>query len=115
MGDENDEDKARLSDHVKGVLQKSEELADALQSLQSTNQSLKFYANKLLVKLKEFNDDFGDDKPTNKCSVCYMRPRTHALTPCGHLFCELCSVRCQTRNQCLVCRGEPVGVLKIFG
>ena len=106
MEPENSEDTDRLSDHMKSVLRKSDQLADALQSLQSTNQSLKFYTNKLLVKLKEFNDNFSDDTPTNKCGVCYMRNRTHALTPCGHLFCELCVSRCKNRNQCFVCRAE---------
>ena len=43
----------RLADDVKEVLRKSEQLSDALQTLQSTNHSLKFYSNKLLVKLKE--------------------------------------------------------------
>lgn len=109
------EDNPRMSDHMKGVLQKSEELSDALQSLQSTNSSLKFYTNKLLVKLKEFTDNFSDNNPTNKCNVCFMRPRTHAMAPCGHLFCELCANRCQTRNQCFICRSEPDGVLKVFG
>ena len=104
----------RLTDELKGVLHKSEALADALQSLQSTNSSLKFYTNKLLVKLREFAEQFSDDKPTHKCSVCYMRERTHAIVPCGHVFCELCVTRCQTRNQCFVCRGEPTGILKVF-
>ena len=112
---EHEEEETRLGDHLQSILKKSDELSDALQSLQSTNSSLKFYSNKLLVKLKEFTDHFAQDKPTNNCSVCYMRPRTHAITPCGHLFCELCSVRCQRRNQCFVCRGEPDGVLKVFG
>jgi len=105
----------RLSDDLKAVLQKSEELGDALHSLQSTNSSLKFYANKLLVKLKEFTNQFADDKPTTKCHICYVREKTHALVPCGHSMCELCITRCQTRNRCFVCRGEPTGVLKVFG
>ena len=104
-----------LSDDLKSVLQKSEELGDALHSLQSTNSSLKFYANKLLVKLKDFTDQFADDKPTTKCHICYVREKTHALVPCGHSMCELCITRCQTRNRCFVCRGEPTGVLKVFG
>ena len=113
--EENDEEEIRLGDHLKSVVQKSEELADALQSLQSTNSSLRFYSNKLLVKLKEFTDNFAQDKPTNKCAVCYLRERTHALTPCGHLFCDSCVARCQRRNQCFICRGAPEGVLKVFG
>ena len=64
MESENSEDNERLSSYMKNVLLKSEELADALQSLQSTNQSLKFYTNKLLVKLKEFNSNFSDSNPT---------------------------------------------------
>ena len=112
--EEDEEDNSRLCDDLKGVLRKSEELSDALQSLQSTNSSLKFYANKLLVKLKEFSDSFADDKPTTKCHICYVRDKTHALVPCGHSMCELCITRCQTRNRCFVCRGEPTGVLKIF-
>ena len=112
---EEEEKETSLGDHLKSVLQKSEELADALQSLQSTNSSLRFYSNKLLVKLKEFTQNFAQDKPTNNCSVCYLRERTHALNPCGHLFCELCVARCQRRNQCFICRGAPDGVLKVFG
>lgn len=113
--EEKDDNDTRLCDDIKGVLKKSEELADALQSLQSTNSSLKFYANKLLVKLKEFTDSFADENPTTKCHICYVRDKTHALRPCGHTMCELCITRCQRRNQCFVCRGEPEGVLKIFG
>ena len=113
--DDDSDSELRLSEHMKGVLQKSEELADALQSLQSTNSSLKFYTNKLLVKLKEFNDNFSDTNPTNKCNICFMRDRTHVIRPCGHYFCELCVTRCQTRNQCFVCRAEPKGVVKVFG
>lgn len=110
-----EEENRRLTDELKNVLQKSEALADALQSLQSTNASLKFYSNKLLVKLKEFADNFSDLEPTNKCTVCYIREKTHALAPCGHMLCELCVQRCQTRNRCFVCRGETTGSLKIFG
>ena len=109
------EDDSRLCGELKSLLVKSEALADALQSLQSTNSSLKFYSNKLLVKLKEFTDCFADDNPNTNCSVCYMRPKTHALSPCGHVFCELCVTRSQRRNQCFVCRGEPKGVRKVFG
>ena len=115
MESDETEDNSRLCDDLKGVLQKSEQLADALQSLQSTNSSLKFYANKLLVKIKEFTDTFADDKPTSKCHICYIRDKTHALKPCGHTMCELCGTRCQTRNQCFVCRAAPEGVLKVFG
>ena len=104
----------RLCDDLKGVLQKSEQLADALQSLQSTNASLKFYANKLMVRIKEFTDTFADDKPTSKCNICYIRDKTHALLNCGHTMCELCVTRCQTRNQCFVCRAAPEGILKVF-
>ena len=110
------EEKApRLADDVREVLRKSEQLSDALQTLQSTNHSLKFYSNKLLVKLKEFAEKFGDETPTLKCAICYVRARTHALVPCGHSMCVLCIKRCQDRSRCFVCRGEPTGVLKIFG
>jgi hypothetical protein len=109
-----EEDDSRLCDDLKGVLRKSEELADALHSLQSTNSSLKFYANKLLVKLNEFTSNFSDKKPTTKCNICYVRNKTHALIGCGHSMCLPCITRCQTRNQCFVCRAAPEGVLKIF-
>ena len=115
MESEDTEDDSRLCDEIKGLLHKSEELADALQSLQSTNSSLKFYANKLLVKLKQFTDSFADDKPTTKCHICYVRDKTHAITPCGHTMCELCVTRCQPRNKCFVCRTVPEGVLKVYG
>ena len=105
----------RLTDDLKEVLRKSEQLATALQTLQSTNSSLKFYSNKLLVKLKEFANQFSDENPTQKCPICYGRDRSHALVPCGHSMCSLCIKRCQDRSRCFVCRGEPTGVLKVFG
>ena len=103
-----------LSDDIKSVLQKSDDLADALQSLQSTVGSLKFYSNKLIVKLRDFAFNFSDDKPTQSCRICYVRNKTHVLVPCGHSMCELCVGRCQRRKQCFVCRGEPTSVLIIF-
>jgi len=109
------EDDTRFSDDLKAVLRKSEELGDALHSLQSTNTSLKFYASKLIVRLNEFTEQFSDDKPTTQCNICYVREKTHALVPCGHSMCQHCIARCQTRNRCFVCRGEPTGVLKVFG
>ena len=111
---ETEEKTPRLADDVKEVLRKSEQLSDALQTLQSTNHSLRFYSNKLLVKLKEFTEQFSDETPTRKCAICYVRPRTHALVPCGHSMCDVCIKRCQERR-CFVCRGSPTGVLKIFG
>ena len=113
--DEAKENNSKLCDDLKGVLRKSEELGDALHSLQSTNSSLKFYVNKLMVKLKEFTDSFADDNPTTKCNICYVRDKTHALVPCGHSMCESCINRCQNRNHCFVCRTAPDGILKIFG
>jgi hypothetical protein len=50
--------------------------------------------------------------PTPTCTICMSREVTHAITPCGHTFCEEC-----TRNQmtsCYVCRVQVRDKLRLY-
>ena len=39
------------------------------------------------------------------CPVCKTHPRSHALVPCSHLFCENCS---KGIKKCPTCRGPVI-------
>jgi hypothetical protein len=50
--------------------------------------------------------------PAPTCTICMVREVTHAITPCGHTFCEEC-----TRNQmtaCYVCRVQVRDKLRLY-
>ena len=50
-------------------------------------------------------------KDEKECSICMDRPKSHALAPCGHVFCEECSGLVQN---CPVCRAKKTSILKIY-
>ena len=112
MSSEN-EDPALITS-VNALIEQSHVLHASLNTLISTNSSLRFYANKLLSKMGEFTTHFG--KMDNvKCAICFAEEKTHALIPCGHAMCEQCVLRCTRRNSCFVCRSATENSLKIFG
>lgn len=53
------------------------------------------------------------EKSSNTCSVCYDRKAEVALKPCGHVYCESCVSRIDTRR-CPKCRDLINGQLKLY-
>ena len=53
------------------------------------------------------------EKSSNTCSVCYDRKAEVALKPCGHVYCESCVARIDTRR-CPKCRDLINGQLKLY-
>ena len=102
----------KMQQSIEQVLLKTEHLQEALQTLSSTNSSLRFYCKKLLTKIGDFSTDFA--KLGNTCTICFEETRDHCLNPCGHLMCESCSKRCLQDHKCFVCRGEPENSIKIY-
>ena len=50
-----------------------------------------------------------------QCTVCLERPRTHALTPCGHrCLCERCANLAALEYACPICRAKATGLLRIY-
>ncbi len=93
---------------------KTIELAEALTTLQSTNNSLQFYSKKLEHKLKNLgNSFFPNEVQTKKCQVCCVLARDHVVLPCSHVFCQACSTRA-LRTRCHVCRNTVKEVIKLF-
>lgn len=83
-----------------------------LKKIQRLNADLQEKAEKTLRSVR---DMVGTVKPAKKnCSVCYTRERTHALVPCGHLFCESCSERAIRSNRCFVCRSAIESSMRCF-
>ena len=50
----------------------------------------------------------------HECPVCLIAPSTHAAVPCGHVFCEPCSVHLSNGTQCHVCRCPVTSVMRLF-
>ena len=52
---------------------------------------------------------------TKECIICLSRPRTHVVTPCGHmLYCEDCVQSCLERG-CAACRRRVESACRVFG
>jgi hypothetical protein len=53
------------------------------------------------------------DKPTGpSCTICMTKEVTHAIAPCGHTFCDLCSAKQLT--SCYICRAQIRDRLRIY-
>ena len=103
-----------FTESIQHMLTVTQELHDCLQSLTSTNSSLRFYCTKLLTKLHEFTKAFAK-LAAEKCGICFEGPKNYCLYPCGHIMCETCCTRCITDNSCFVCRAVPQRSIKTFG
>ena len=69
-----------FSDIAKAMQEKSKELDDHLTHLKKLNEELRDRSEKILVALEKL---VGCTKNNDKsCTVCYSRPRTHAVL-CG--------------------------------
>ena len=99
--------------HTKGL-----ELNEHLADLKTHNDTLIASSSKVLQGLTNLVGTVASPSrpaasPT--CMVCYSRPPTHALVPCGHAsICMNCAERVKTRNRCPVCRGRVEDHLKIY-
>lgn len=47
------------------------------------------------------------------CSICVEEQVSHALTPCGHTFCQNC-IRKHTSNACFICRTNVREKIRLF-
>jgi hypothetical protein len=47
------------------------------------------------------------------CSICIEEGVSHALTPCGHTFCQNC-IRKHTGNACFICRANVRDRVKLY-
>jgi len=47
------------------------------------------------------------------CSICVEDTVSHALTPCGHTFCQNC-IRKHTSNVCFICRANVRDKIKLY-
>lgn len=47
------------------------------------------------------------------CSICVEEYVSHALTPCGHTFCQSC-IRKHTSNACFICRATVKDRVKLY-
>jgi hypothetical protein len=47
------------------------------------------------------------------CSICVEEGVSHALTPCGHTFCQNC-IRKHTSNVCFICRAGVRDRIKLY-
>ena len=105
-----------LGQSLTHIVKKTLQLKEAISCLQSTNNSLNFYASKLLVKLHAFAEEFSHlENPVEKCQICYAEPRSHAVLPCAHVMCKACARRSHNREQkCFVCRQETTDIMKIY-
>ena len=90
--------------------EKSNSFADYLTDCNNANNEVKVKTEKLLKILQKLK------KSTVKfCKICYARPPTHVLLPCGHAgFCENCAQRQMNRNKCGICRSPTDSMTRIF-
>jgi hypothetical protein len=55
-------------------------------------------------------------KEKTVCRICYNGNITHVLIPCGHIFCNKCSLKIwnSENNKCPICRKRVDNVNQIF-
>lgn len=100
---------------TKKLHEKSVELNEHLTNLKTLNDKLVANSSKVLEALTNLVGTVAVASPQASCSLCYSRPPTHALVPCGHAsLCVNCAERVKSRNRCHVCRGRVIELLKIY-
>ena len=98
------------SDLCKSLLDKTSAFSDHLKTLTEVNDELKLKCEKALVALSTV---VGTTTNRVSCPVCFTRERT-TLVPCGHPFCDSCSVRACRRGRCHTCRSTVESNLRVF-
>ena len=90
---------------------KADVFSEKLTECNNANNDVKTKTEKLLNTLQ----DLKNKHTTQYCKICYARPPTHALMPCGHAgFCENCCQRQVNRNKCGICRSAAESMVRIF-
>ena len=89
--------------------EKSVEFANFLTGLNNLNLDIQSRTDKLLKAI-----DSLKGKNHKLCTVCYTRIPSHAMQPCGHLFCQSCSERGMNRGKCFTCRTQIEGLFRVF-
>lgn len=55
-----------------------------------------------------------DHKPKVICTICCENNVQYCINPCGHLFCNDCSLKI-LNNKCHICRTYVISQIKIYG
>ena len=101
------------TDLAKKLQDKATEFGVHLGELNSLNNDVKERLDKVLKSIEHLAGKSPNTKVT--CSVCYTRPQTHAIIPCGHGgMCVECATRAQQRNRCFTCRGRIEDIIRIY-
>jgi hypothetical protein len=101
-------------DLTKQLREKGLELNEHLTNLKEHNDLMLASSDKVLEGLRKLVGSVTTATQTT-CMVCYARPPTHVLLPCGHgSLCYNCAERMKTRNRCPRCRGRVEDHIKIF-
>ena len=102
-------------DLTKQLHEKGLELNEHLTHLKEYNDQMLASSEKVLEGLQTLIGSVSTSATQTTCFVCYSRPPTHVLLPCGHAsICFNCAERMKTRNRCPRCRGRVQDHLKIF-
>ena len=99
-------------DLVKRMHEKSREVDVHISKLKKVNNELRDRAATVLDTLKTLVGSVNDTPKS--CNVCYSRPRNYCVLPCGHVYCESCANRAQTRGRCFTCRSTISQIVKIY-
>ena len=62
-------------------------------------------------KLEHFHADHQTS--SDACSRCDKHNVSHAVFPCGHIFCKSCADEARSSRECYACAGTVEGVLEI--
>ena len=100
---------AQYDELLMKLKEKSEEFSAFLTEINNLNNDIKTRTDKLLHAIDQLKG-----KNHKLCTVCYSSIPTHALMPCGHIYCEKCAQRGLNRNKCFTCRQNIQELFRIF-
>lgn len=100
-------------DLVKKMQEKSKELNEHLLKIKQANEELQEKCANVLDSLSELVGNVRPPRTT--CNVCYSRPRSFCVLPCGHAgYCDSCATRAQSRGRCFTCRADITQIVRIY-
>lgn len=105
-----------FSEVAKILHAKSSSLEQELDKVKTANLEMRTKVEKFIQTLDEVKTTMCANSTTLKCSICYSRGRSHAFIPCGHLVCQSCSRRAQTRTppRCFTCRSGVDDIIRVY-
>lgn len=53
-------------------------------------------------------------KQKHLCEICFWSEKSIALIPCGHTFCEDCTIRMMDKQTCAMCRADIFETIRIY-